>query len=65
MAAGVERNRLGRPDALAVLCVASMAGDGAAYLAFLHLAEWVQPAAQLLMSGLVIAVCVWPRRRSS
>ena len=50
---------------LGVLCIASMAGDGAALLAWRGLGEWVWDVAQLLMSGAVIAVCVWPRRRES
>lgn len=60
----IRAPRPGRPDALGVLCLASMGGDGAA-LAF-HRAglPWVFDMAQIIVSGLVIAVCVWPRRRA-
>lgn len=59
----VEHYRLGRPDALAVLCLASMAGDGAALLLYRGGWPWVFDAAQILVSAAVIAVC-WPRRRT-
>jgi hypothetical protein len=55
--------RFARADALAVLCVASMAGDGAAMLLHQRGLPWVFDLAQIVVSGAAIAVCTWPRRR--
>lgn len=48
---------------LGILCLASMAGDGAALLLYRGGLPWVFDAAQIIVSAAVIAVC-WPRRRT-
>ncbi len=53
---------LGRTDALALLCLASMASDGAAWLFFRARWPWVGDVSTLIFCGLAVAVCC-PWRR--
>lgn len=57
--------RLGRIDAIAAICIASMAGDGVALLAHRAWMVWVMPPVQLCNLFVICAIAVWPQRRAS
>lgn len=62
--AGVERWRFGRVDAIALLCLASMASDGAAWFLYRAGRPWVFDLAQVLFLTAMIVIA-WPRKRGS
>jgi hypothetical protein len=65
MAAGVARNRVGRPDVLAMLLVGSAVADALAYRVFVGRGLWVMAAAQIGWLSMMLVVSLWPSRRVS
>jgi len=58
-----KRWALGRVDAIALLCFASMVGDMAAMLVWRRLGEWVMPVSQIVVCLAICVIARWPKRR--
>lgn len=57
--------RFGREDWIGLLLFASAAGDGAAYLVWIRLNEWVMPVAQIVVCVAIAVIARWPERRNT
>jgi hypothetical protein len=63
--ARARRWGFGRVDVIALLCIASAAVDGVAWLGFPYGLAWSQPWIQSAVCVAIVGLCEWPRKEGA